>query len=424
MNINYDLARYKYDMEKCVGCKGCVWVDHIYMPGVRFGIKCASNIYDPFDAYAYVGRCKIGLSVLDESLGYSDKLLDVIYKCNLCGACDAGCKRNLDLEPLSVLESLRAKCVSDRKGPLPAHKKVARNIKETGNRFGAKQKDRLKWLPQKKVSKGADLVYFPGCAACYLDKGIANATVEILNRSGQAFTTLGDQDQCCAQPLIAAGMITAGKKIAEANIRALKQTGAKTILTSCAECYKTWKVDYPKLLSKSTQDMDYTVLHLSELVNDLLEKDKIRFTKKVDMKVAWHDPCNLGRLSEPWTHWTGNRGKYGLLDQPKEYRRGTHGVYQAPRNILKQIPGLELVEMLRTRENTLCCGAGGGVREAFSDYARHVGEDRLEEAQSVSVEAMVSGCPYCKENFKKAGESSNKDIAAFDLSEIILMSLK
>lgn len=424
MNSNYDFSRFEYDMDKCVGCKGCVWVDHIYMPNVRFGIRCPSNIYDPFDAYAYVGRCKIGLAVLEGKLDFSDKVLDVIYKCNLCGACDAGCKRNLDLEPLSVLESWRAKCVAENKGPLPEHKRVAENIEGQGNRFGAPKKDRLAWLPSGAETPRADLVYFPGCAASYIDKNIAIATTKILQSAGQTFVTLGAKDHCCGQPVAAVGLIDHAKSIAEANIRALKDTGATRILTSCAECYKMWKVDYPKLLEKSTSDMDYEVVHLSEFVHDLLEQGKLGFANEVNMRVTWHDPCHLGRMSEPWVHWDGNRGKFGLLDRAKQYRRGTNGMYHAPREILKRIPGLEVVEMPRTRENALCCGAGGGTREAFRDYTRFIGEERIEEAKSVFVEAIVSGCPYCKENFTKAAGSNGKGMKAYDLSEVILMGLQ
>jgi len=424
MNINFDLSRFKYDMERCVGCKGCVWVDHIYMPNVKFGIKCASSIYDPFDSYAYVGRGKIGLALLEGRVEYSDTLLDVIYRCNLCGACDVGCKRNLDLEPLSVLESMRAKCVADGKGPLPAHKQVSANIESSGNRFGAPAKDRLNWLSQGSATSGADMVYFPGCAASYIDNDIAGATVEILKLAGQSFSVLGDKDMCCGHPVAEVGLLDQAKKIAEANIESLKGIGAGTILTSCAECYKAWKVDYPRLLGKSTSDMPYKVLHLSELVDDLLEQGKLSFSKEVNMRVTWHDPCNLGRLSEPWTHWEGTRGKYGILDTPKEYRRGTNGIYQAPRNILNRIPGLEVVELPRMRENTLCCGAGGGVREAYKDYADFIGRERIEEARSVSVEAIVSGCPYCKENFNRAGKSPDRAMKAYDLSELILMGLK
>lgn len=422
MNINYELARYRYDMEKCVGCKGCVWVDHIYMPNVRFGIRCPSNIYELFDAYASMGRSKIGLRLLDGKLSYTEKLLDVIYKCNLCGACDAGCKRNLDLEPLSILESLRVKCAADGKGPLPEHKTVAEQIKQKGNRFGAPGENRLKWLEGGTTSSKADLLYFPGCAASYLDTNLAIATANILKKASQTFTTLGSEDQCCGHPLVNVGLIDQARKVAEANIGALKKLGAKTIVTSCAECYKTWKVDYPKLLCKSTGDMDYKVLHLSELVEDLCEKGIIHFSKKVEMKVTWHDPCNLGRLSEPWVHWEGRHGKYGLIDRPKAYRRGTYGIYSAPRKILKRIKGLEMVEMPRTRENTLCCGAGGGAREAFKEYASYIGRERMEEARSISVEAIVSGCPYCNENFKKAG--GGKEMKIYDLSEIVWLGLQ
>jgi len=422
MNINYELANYKYDMERCVGCKGCVWVDHIYMPNVRFGIRCPSNIYEIFDAYSSLGRAKIGLGVLEGRLGFSQKLLDVIYKCNLCGACDAGCKRNLDLEPLSILESLRAKCVAEGNGPLPEHKRVAEQIIKTGNRFGAPRQNRLEWMPDGMVSSKADFVYFPGCAASYIDRDIAKATVNILKIAGRKFATLGDQDICCGHPLVDVGLIDQAKKVAEANIQALKKVGAKMIITSCAECYKTWKVDYPKLFGKSTRDMDYKVVHLSELVDELLERGVIHFSKDVRMKVTWHDPCHLGRLSEPWVHWEGEHGKWGLINYPKEYRRGAFGIYFAPRNILNRIEGLEVVEMPRTRENTLCCGAGGGAREAFKEYAHYIGKERLEEAESISVEAIVSGCPYCKENFQKAGDG--KGLKIYDLSEIILMGLQ
>ena len=228
------------------------------------------------------------------------------------------------------MEALRAKCVADGKGPLPAHRKVAKNIEDQGNRFGAPQKNRLQWLSDGAVSSGADLVYFPGCAASYIENEIAKATIEILKLGGKAFATLGDKDHCCGHPLAEVGMINEAKKVAEANIQALKDTGAKTILTSCAECYKTWKVDYPKLLAKSTEDMDYNVLHLSELVDDLLESGEISFTKDVKMKVTWHDPCHLGRQSEPWTHWEGNRGKAGILDQPKVVSKRHRGDLSGP----------------------------------------------------------------------------------------------
>ncbi len=115
MKDNYDIERYTYDMDRCIGCKGCVWVDHIYMPGVRFGVKCPSNAYKLFDGYAPMGRLKIGMALLEGRIEYTPEYLDVLYMCQQCGACDTGCKRNLDLEPLSYLESLRSSVRTGRR---------------------------------------------------------------------------------------------------------------------------------------------------------------------------------------------------------------------------------------------------------------------------------------------------------------------
>lgn len=424
MKDNYDINNYTYDMDRCIGCKGCVWVDHIYMPNVRFGVKCPSNAYKWFDAYAAMGREKIGLALLSGELEYSPSLLDVIYMCQLCGACDAGCKRNLDLEPLAALESLRVKCVKDGKGPMPAHKKVAQNIAEKGNRYGAPAGRRLEWMTDDiRISQSADIVYFPGCAASYAEEGIAQATAKILNRTNINFGTLGKNDHCCGHPLVSVGLVEQAKEVAQKNMQALAKTGAKTLLTSCAECYKTWTVDYPKLFSKSYDEMGYTVVHLVELVNDLIHDGALRLTKEMPMRVTYHDPCHLGRQGEPWIEWNGTRGRYGILTPKKTYRRGTNGVYQAPRDILANTPGLDVVEMPRMRENAFCCGAGGGVADAYPDFAQWSAAERLMEVQSVAAEAVVSACPYCKKAFNEASQKNHMNIKVFDISEIILASL-
>jgi Fe-S oxidoreductase len=424
MKDNYDINNYTYDMDRCIGCKGCVWVDHIYMPNVRFGIKCPSNAYKLFDAYAAMGREKIGLALLSGKLDYSPSLLDVIYMCQLCGACDAGCKRNLDLEPLAVLESLRVKCVKDGQGPLPAHKKVAQNITEKGNRYGAPRETRLGWIAgDLSISQKADLVYFPGCAASYVEKEISQASAKILNRANIRFLTLEKSDHCCGHPLVSVGLVEQAKDVALRNMDALKKSGASTIVTSCAECYKTWLVDYPKLFSKSPLEMGYKVVHLVELVDDLIKDGALTLKRAVEMRVAYHDPCHLARQGEPWVEWNGTRGRYGILTPKKSYRRGTNGVYQAPRDILARIPGLNMVEMPRMRENAFCCGAGGGVSDAYPDFAMWAAGERLLEAQSVAAEAVVSACPYCKKIFNDTSLKNKMNIKAIDISEIILACL-
>jgi Fe-S oxidoreductase len=418
--MDLSLKDFEYDARRCMGCKGCVWVDHIFITGVKFSTRCPSLTKYLFDAYSCYGRQKIALALMDGTLEYSPKLLDVVYQCQMCGACDAGCKRNLDLEPLLVLENLRAKCVEDGQGPMPEQKNIAENIVRSNNRYALPHPDSCKWLPNDiKPSTKADVVYFVGCASSYISTEIAQATAQILSYTNREFMLLDLAEWCCGYPLYSTGQVDSFEKQVEHNIEAVKKSGAKTVLFSCAQGYKTWKVDYPKLRGISTADMDFTVMHVVEYIDRLIKEGTLRFDNRIDMKVTYHDPCNLGRLSEPWIHWEGKRGKWGSLKPAKEFRRGTNGVYQAPRDILNAIPGIDLVEMERIRENAWCCGAGGGVKDAFDEFALWTANERIEEAMETGAEAIISCCPHCKMNLQDAVSNSKKKIKVYDITEII-----
>jgi Fe-S oxidoreductase len=179
-------------------------------------------------------------------------------------------------------------------------------------------------------------------------------------------------------------------------------------------------VDYPKLLNKSTADMGFKVVHLVEFVEQKMKEGILKFTNKLEMKATYHDSCQLARLGEPWVYQEGKRGKWGATDPPRSYRRGTYGIYEPPREILRNIPGMELVEMFRIRENAWCCGAGGGVREQYKDFALWTAGDRVDEAKAVGAEAIIACCPWCKENFSEAVETKNEKIKVYDISELIL----
>jgi Fe-S oxidoreductase len=111
------------------------------------------------------------------------------------------------------------------------------------------------------------------------------------------------------------------------------------------------------------------------------------------------------------------------LDPPKEFRRGTYGVYDPPRRILNRIPGIELVEMIRHKENTWCCGAGGGVKEAFFDFSMWTASKRLEEMEEAGAEAIITACPYCKEIFQQAAKKTEKQAKVLDIVEVLHLAL-
>lgn len=417
------LKDYHWDAISCCGCKGCIWVDHVYCSGVKYGIRCPSVYEYELDTYSAIGRCKLALGLMDGTFEFTDTALDIIYKCCLCGACDIGCKRNLDLDPGMVMETLRIAAADSGKGPLPAHKKVAANIAKSDNRYGADTAKRSNWLPKSaKVATKPEMVYFTGCNSSYKNKEIAKATAGILDAAGVSWA-LFPEEVCCGHPLYECGLAKDALKQAERNIAAVKKSGAKTIVTSCAECYKTWKVDYPKLMDKSTEQMDYRVIHITELAAEKIADETLNPSHPVDMRIAYHDACNLARSSDNWVPWHGTRGRWGVTQPPKPYRRGTNVPYQPARDILDAIPGLERVEFIRMKENTMCCGAGGGVLDAFPEFASNTADHRLEEAQDVGAEAVVSACPYCVDNLNQTAKTCERPIKTYDITQLLYAAL-
>ena len=148
-----DIENFVYDMSRCIKCKGCTWVDHTYMPGPKFSMRCPSAAKYEFDAYGTYGKMRIGHAMAEGLLDWNEKALEVMYACTLCGACDIGCKRNLDLEIELSLESLRVKAVKDGVGPMPAHKKIAENIAEHHNMYGAPHEKRTRLDSQRDYSR-------------------------------------------------------------------------------------------------------------------------------------------------------------------------------------------------------------------------------------------------------------------------------
>jgi len=204
---------------------------------------------------------------------------------------------------------------------------------------------------------------------------------------------------------------------AERNMELFKKSGAKRLVTGCADGYHAFKVLYDKFGLKG----DLEVLHTTEYLARLIKEGKLKPTKKVDIRVTYHDPCHLGRLGEPHLHWQGKEvpGHIRLFDPPKEFRRGTYGIYEPPRDVLKSIPGLKLVEMDRIREYAWCCGAGGGVKETNPEFAQWTAQERIEEAKSTGAEAIVTACPGCEQNLSDAVGENGSSLKVYDVIELL-----
>jgi Fe-S oxidoreductase len=181
-------------------------------------------------------------------------------------------------------------------------------------------------------------------------------------------------------------------KYAEHNIEAYNNAGVSKVIVSCADGYSHLKLLYPKANKK----MNFEVWHMVEYLDQLVKTGQIKFNKKVPMKVTYHDPCHLGRHA---------------------------GIYEPPRNILQSIPGVELIEMERSREYSWCCGAGAGVKQAYADLSLWTAKERIKEAIETGATALVTSCPWCEKNFKEAVEESGEKIEIYDIAEIARMAI-
>jgi Fe-S oxidoreductase len=159
----------------------------------------------------------------------------------------------------------------------------------------------------------------------------------------------------------------------------------------------------------------------------LISEGKLKLKKPIKMKATYHDPCHLGRCSEPYEDWDGQIMEPISLVHievpPKPRRQGTHGIYEAPREVIEKIPGIDFVEMERIREYSYCCGAGGGVKAAYPDFALDTAKTRLEEVDATGAELLISTCPFCSTNLKDGIKANGSKLKFYDLSELILEAL-
>ena len=422
------LKDFREEAERCSRCSLCKWVPMDQVKGYDFSYACPSISRFNFHSYSAGGRLNIALSMMDGRIDYTDDLLEIIYKCQLCGACDVACKYTRDMEPLETIRALRSQCVEDGQ-VIPEHMAIIESLKKDDNIMERPKADRGKWaegLAVKDITREkAEVVYHAGCRYSYDEQlwGAARGAVNILKQAGVDLGIAGKAEACCGGRVYDLGYKGELTKYADNNMELFRGAGVKTLVTSCADGYFTFKVLYEKFGKKDGLE----VLHITEYLAKLLKEGKLKLTKKVPMTVTYHDPCHLGRMGEPFKHWQGQLKRDltmpVLYEPPKEFMRGTYGVYEPPRDVIKSIPGMKLVEMGRIKEYSWCCGSAGGVKETYPDFAIWTALERIREAKSTGAEAIVTACPWCKNNFTDEIKESGDKIKVYDVVEIIQQAI-
>jgi len=270
---------------------------------------------------------------------------------------------------------------------------VSASLAGAGNPLGEERSKRANWakdLPVKTFTEEMDLLYFPGCYLSYDArlKKVATATVSILNNAEVDFGILGTEENCCGESIRKTGDEQVFKRLVKENIKTFVENGVHKILVSSPHCYHTFKNEYPEF------NVNFEVIHITQFLLQLINEGRITLKTEYQKKVTYHDPCYLGRHNN---------------------------IFEEPREVLGNVLGLELVEMVDSRQDSLCCGGGGGriwmdtpKEERFSDL-------RLQQAIDVGAEVLVTCCPYCITNFEDSRLSLEDDEALQikDITEII-----
>jgi Fe-S oxidoreductase len=416
------LEDLRSDMEMCHRCSACKFIPLERIKGFQHANACPSISKYNFHAYSGGGRIGIALAMLEKKIGYTKELLEIIYNCQMCGACDVSCKYGMDMEVLEPITESRIKCIEDGQA-IPALTRSINMLEKQGTMLPGNKSRRADWAEGVDIKdfteQKAEVVYHAGCRVCF-DKDmwkIARGLVGLLQKAGVDVGIGRKHEACCSGRAYEMGFKEVFLRKAKENAELFRQSGVKTLVTGCSECYHAFKVLYAKFGVMR----DLQVLHSTEYLSQLIRDAKLKPNNEVIATITYHDPCHLGRLGEPYISWKGERvpGHMYRFDPPKKYRRGTSGIFQPPRYVLNSIPGLKLVEMDRTREYSWCCGSGGGVKETNPEFAIWTARERIEEAESTGAEAIVTACPGCEKNLKDAVKESGSTIQVLDVVELL-----
>ena len=345
---------------------------------------CPWNKVRTFSMRKIIREAAFGLTEIDG---------EDIWRCTTCGACPAQCPRGVKQIDVSV--ALRR--VASEYEVFPASVRSARTARASliseGNPLQGERNKRADWakgLSVKTYTEGMEVLYFVGCYFSYDPrmKKVAVATTSILNKAGIGFGILGTKENCCGESIRKTGSEEVFKNLAKENIKTFIDNGVKKIIVSSPHCYHTFKNEYPEFM------VNFEVVHISQYILELINEGRLELTGEFAKKVTYHDPCYLGRHN---------------------------GVYDEPRDLLKKVSGLDLVEMSAFGKNSLCCGGGGGriwmdtpKEERFSDI-------RLEQANEVGAQILATSCPYCITNFEESRLNLEYDdvLEIKDITEII-----
>jgi heterodisulfide reductase subunit D len=335
-------------------------------------------------------------------LGLGERVLRsrAIWLCTSCYSCTTRCPREIKIT--DAILGLRRLAV-ERGLDIPANMVTLRDTVTTQyNISGDDNATRLIWsdnlegdLLTFRGKRQAEVAFYVGCVASFYPMvySIPQAMVQIMDRAGVDFAVLGGEEWCCGYPLFSAGMEGLMVDLMVHNVSSMREIGVKTLVTTCPSCHYTWSHLYPLL---GASPADFEVLHASQFLARLLAESRLKLGT-VEQVVTYHDPCDLGRKG---------------------------GIFDAPRQVIEAVPGIEFREMEATRENALCCGGGGDVQIVDETVTATVASRRLGQAQRTGARVLLSACQQCKRTLLAAARRDKVRMRVMDLTELVWQAIE
>ncbi|HEY3233058.1 MAG TPA: (Fe-S)-binding protein, partial [Roseiflexaceae bacterium] len=325
-----------------------------------------------------------------------------LWSCTTCRACMEECPAMI--EHVDQIVDLRRNLTMIQSEVPGGVKRVLEGIERAGNPWRLPQRERAAWaagldVPTLAEKEEVDVLYWVGCAPSYDErsKRVARAMVQLFKRADVDFAILGEEETCTGDPARRMGEELLYQQQAQTNVETMGQYKFKKIVTTCAHCFNTIKNEYPQFGGRA--GVDYQVIHHTDFLAQLIAEGRLTPTVSVDERVAYHDPCYIGRYND---------------------------IYDAPRNVLGSIPGLQLVEAPDwNRERAMCCGGGGGNVWMEGWGKKNVNVIRLEQIRKAEPQTLAVACPYCMVMFEDATKNTGVDetLARKDVAELLLQSL-
>jgi len=335
-------------------------------------------------------------------LGMEEEVLNsrTFWLCTVCKSCQVRCPRGISLTDTMIA----LKEYATRAGVnVPAGlQMLGETVTTRYNISGDDNATRQIWsqnLPRVPLGVSprrarADVVYFIGCVSSFYPRvySIPQSMAQILERAEVEFTAMGEDEWCCGYPLYAGGMHDQMAELARHNVRQVRRIGASQVVFTCPSCYYAWSHLYPEMVDTTGIRLRHATEYLAEMLSD-----GDLPLGPVEEVVTYHDPCDLGRKS---------------------------GVYDAPREVLGRIPGLDFVEMAASGKNALCCGGGGDVEVADASVTSGVAGRRLSQVSSTGAKYVASACQQCKRTLQEGARRHRIRVRAVDIVELVWRSLQ